>query len=255
VITAAALLFALVFGIAVFRPRKVVLGLSQHQAKRAQPDLALVKLYQGGDCADEGGYQHYLELAHERVVGEEALACLQKLQQPGLAEAYLSGAQLDDAEAIVAARQRRLAVSFLAGLSDPGSICQALRMGSETVKWVTARALAAQDSPEAAACLSENTQHADPAVRLAATAGLRLLIARGRMKAQPAWDLVKPLAQDPDPRVRLEAVSAVAMFSWDFASPTLGAMEKDADPQVAAQAHGTLVGLRNFRNLSPDLPY
>ncbi|PYQ51870.1 MAG: hypothetical protein DMF78_12450, partial [Acidobacteria bacterium] len=257
VITAAALLFALVFGIAIFRPRKVVLGLSQHQAKRAQPDLALVKLYQGGDCADEGGYEHYMEVARERVVGEESLSCLLKLQQPGLVDAYLAGVQLDDPDAIVSARQRRLAVSFLAGLGEPavGSVCQALKMGSEPAKWVAARALAMQDSESAAACLGENTQHVDPAVRVAATQGLRLLIARGRLKPQAAWNLVKPLAQDPDARVRREAVYAVAMFSWEFASATLAEMEKDADPQVAAQAHGTLVGLRNFRNLSPDLPY
>src|SRR5262249_55525200 len=101
----------------------------------------------------------------------------------------------------------------------------------------------------------ENTQHADAAVRAAATQGVRLLIARGLLPPQPAWDLVKPLTRDPDPRVRRAAVSAVAMFSWEFASPVLAEMDKDGDRDVAAFAHNTLVGLRNFKVLSPDLPY
>jgi HEAT repeat protein len=84
---------------------------------------------------------------------------------------------------------------------------------------------------------------------------VRLVIARARVKPQQVWDLIQPLTQDPDARVRLEAVSAVAMFSWEHASRVLAGMEKDADPQVASVARGTLEGLRNFRNLSPDLPY
>jgi HEAT repeat protein len=183
--------------------------------------------------------------------------CLTKLNQPGVVEPYLAGLQLDDQDPLVSARQRRLAVAFLAALGDPaiGGICQGLKTASEPVKWVVVRALAASAAPDAAACLAENTQHPDAGVRAAATAGLRLLIARGRMKPQQAWDLVQPLTQDPDAKVRLEAVNAVAMFSWEHASRALAGMEKDSDAQVASVARGTLEGLRNFKNLSPDLPY
>ena len=50
----------------------------------------MAKLYDAGACADEGGYEHYLELARAPVVAEETLSCLIKLRQPGLVDSYFA---------------------------------------------------------------------------------------------------------------------------------------------------------------------
>jgi predicted Zn finger-like uncharacterized protein len=257
VMAAAGLVFAMVMGVVLFRPRHAQLGLSRHQAERAQPDLAVVSFLGGTDCAEEGGYQRYLELARDRVVGEDTLACLVKMQEPGLVDSYLAGMQLDDDDPTISTRQRRMAVSLMAALGEgaTGELCRALETGSEDAKWVSARALAVHGNETAATCLADDTRHDDPAVRAAAAAGLRLLIARERIAAERAWAAVLPLTTDPDPLVRQVAVRAVAMFSFGEAAAVLAKMEKDGDPEVAAAARTTHEGLRNFRHFSPDKPY
>jgi hypothetical protein len=120
---------------------------------------------------------------------------------------------------------------------------------------VATRALAAVGTEEAAACVAEATRSADPAVRAAGAAGLPLLMARERIRPPRGWEIVKPLVSDDDAAVRKEAVRSVAMFDWDHASGVLGAMEKDADPEVARFARVTLEGLRQYRNFNPDRPY
>ena len=256
VVAAAGLLLAAVLGVVVFRPRQAELGLSRHQMARARDDLAIVKLWDGGGaCAD--GYDRYLELSHERVVGEETLACLVRLQQPGLVESYFSGLQLDDQDGMLAVRKRRLAVSFMAALGAPATreLCHALETGNDQARWVAARALAAQAGETAAECLAEGTRHADPAVRAAATGALRLLIGRDAMTAARAWELLQPLTRDPEPAVRREAAGTLAIFSWKHASTALGALERDPDPGVAAAAKLNLDALRNYRLMNPDKPY
>jgi hypothetical protein len=114
----AAVIFALVLGVVLFRPRKVDLAFSAHQMARAQQDVATAKLFEGGECADEGGYEHYLELARAPVVGEETLSCLVKLQQPGLVDAYLGTLKFDDPDRLVSQRNRRLAIAFTAALGE-----------------------------------------------------------------------------------------------------------------------------------------
>ncbi|HUG52270.1 MAG TPA: protein kinase, partial [Vicinamibacteria bacterium] len=257
VMAAAGIVFAVVLGAVLFRPRHAELALSRHQAERARQDLALVSFLGGAACAEPGGYARYVELARDRVVGEDTLACLVKLQQPGLVDAYLSGMQLDDPDPVIATRQRRMAVSLMAALDEPApaELCRALETGGANARWVAARALAAHGGPAAAACVTEATRHPDAGVRADATSSLRLLVAREAVAPRPAWDAVQPLLSDTDPRVRRQAVRAVAMFGFDEASAALGVLETDADPEVASLARSTLEGLRQFRNFSPDKPY
>jgi predicted Zn finger-like uncharacterized protein len=257
VFAAAGLVFAVALGIVLFRPRRIELGLSRHQVARTRQDLTLVKLFEGAGCAEEGGYDRYLELAKEPVVAEETLACLTKLQRPGVVGAYFAGLQLDDPDPTNSQRKRRLAVAFMAGLGESatGELCRALETGNDDAKWVAARALPAQGNETAATCLAEDTQHPDPAVRVAATTGLRLLIGAERIRPRRAWELVQPLARDSEPKVRIEAVNAMAMFDWAHAIPGLTAMEKDADPQVAAAARAMHQVLGTYRFMNPDRPY
>jgi WD40 repeat protein len=257
VLAAAGLLFALVLGVVLFRPRTVGIGFSQHQAERARQDLVVTKLYDAGACAEEGGYDRYLELARAPVVAEETLTCLTKLQQPGLVGSYFAALQLDDPDPSVSQRKRRLAVAFMTALGEPATseLCHALETGNDQAKWVAARALPAQGNSAADACLIEGTRHADPAVRAAAISGLRLLIGGGRLTPQRAWELVPPLTRDPDPKVRAEAVAAIAMFDFQHAISALAGLEKDAEPSVAAAAQATTQTLRNYRFMNPDKPY
>jgi hypothetical protein len=257
VLAVSALVFALVLGVMLFRPRKVVLGLSHHQVARVRQELTPVKLFEGEGCTDEGGYEHYLELAKASVVSEETLACLTKMQQPGMVDAYVSNLQIEDVDPLVSTRKRRLAVAFLAGLGDSATseLCHALETGNEQAKWVTERALPAQGNPAAVACVSEYTQHGDPLVRAAAASALRLLIGGEKIAPGRAWELVQPLTQDADARVRLEALNDVAMFDFPHALPAIAAMEKDGDAGVAGAARAMEQTLRNYRFMNPDRPY
>jgi hypothetical protein len=254
----AAAIFALVLGVVLFRPRKVDLAFSAHQMARAQQDVATAKLFEGGECADEGGYEHYLELARAPVVGEETLSCLIKLQQPGLVDAYLGTINFDDPDRLVSQRNRRLAIAFMAALGERATneLCHALQTGTEQARWVAARALPAQANPAADTCILDGVQNADPAVRAASATGLRLLMGTQRVPPARAWDLAQSLARDADPRVRAEAIQVVAMFDFKHAVDTLTAVgEKDADAAVADVARRTTQELRNYRFMNPDRPY
>jgi WD40 repeat protein len=257
VLAAAGLAFAVVLGVVIFRPRRMELGLSGHQVARARQDLTAAKLFEGAGCSEEGGYERYLELAREPVVAEETLACLAKLQRPGVVDAYFAGMQLGDPDPMAANRKRRLAVSFMVGLGEAATneLCRALETGNEEAKWVAARALPIQGNEQGATCVAEHTRHADPTVRVAATTGLRLLIGAERIAPGRAFELVKALAGDPDPGVRAEAVNAVAMFDWEHAIPVLDGMQKDADPKVAAAARSMRAALGNYRFMNPDRKY
>jgi predicted Zn finger-like uncharacterized protein len=257
VLAAAGLLFALVLGIVIFRPKKVVLGLANHQVQRVRQDLAITKLFDAGECTDEGGYDHYLELSRAPSVAEETLSCLTKLQQPGMVDAYFAGLQLDDPDATVSLRKHRLAVAFMAGLGDRATVeeCRALETGGDQARWVLARALPVQGNETAVTCLSDATRHGEAGVRVAALTGLRLVMAAGKIAPARAWELVEPLTRDPEPTVRAGAAESIAMFDWAHALPTLTAMEKDADPNVATVVRNTITSLRNYRFMNPDKPY
>jgi WD40 repeat protein len=257
VLVAAALVFALVLGVVLFRPRKEGVGLSLHQAERARQELAVAKLFDTGACADEGGYEHYLELSRAPVVAEETLSCLTKMQQPGLVDAYFASLQLEDPDPTTSMRKRRLSIAFLTGLGEPATneLCHALQTGNEQARWVAARALPAQANSAADTCLVEAVQHADGRVRAAAVNGLRLIIGAKRLPPQQAWTLVQSLVKDPEPRVRAEAVAAVSMFDFPHAIPALALLEKDADATVAESARIATQSLRNYRFMNPDKPY
>jgi len=257
VLAVAGLLAALVLGIAIFRPQKVVLGYARHQVERARQDVAVASLFDAGACNDEGGYDHYLELARAPSVAEETLTCLTRLQQPGVVDAYFASLQLDDPDTSVALRKRRMAVSFMAALGERATAeeCRALETGNDQAKWVVARALPAQGNDTAVTCLSDDTHHADPAVRSSALTGLRLVMGAGKLPAPQAWGLVEPLTRDPEPRVRAAAAEVIAMFDWAHAIPALTAMQKDPDPVVADAVRRTIESLRNYRFMNPDKTY
>jgi WD40 repeat protein/serine/threonine protein kinase len=253
----AALVFAVGLGVVLFRPRKVDIAFSVHQLARAQQDLAPARLYEGGECTDEGGYEHYLELTRAPVVGEETLSCLVKLQQPGLVDSYLGGLRFDDPDRLVSERNRRLAIAFMTALGERSTneLCLALQTGTDQAKWVAARALPAQENAAADTCILEAVLSPDPAVRAAAATGLRLLMGTQRVPPARGWELAQSLARDPDPGVRGAAIPAVAMFDFKHAVDTLTAVEKDGDAAVADVARRTTQELRNYRFMNPDRPY
>jgi WD40 repeat protein/serine/threonine protein kinase len=253
----AAVVFALLLGVILFRPRKADLAFSAHQVARVQPDLVPLKLFDSGECADEGGYAHYLELAQAPVVAEETLSCLIKLQQPGLVDAYFGALKLDDPDPVVSQRRRRLAVAFMTALGEPATneLCQAFVTGSEQTKWVAARALPALANRAADACIIDSVHSQDPAVRAAGAGSLRLLMGTPRIGPALAWPLAQSLAKDADHRVRAEAVATVAMFDFQHAINALAVLEKDTEPAVAEAAQRMTQALRNYRFMNPDRPY
>jgi HEAT repeat protein len=224
---------------------------------RAQQDLAVTKLFESGSCADEGGYEHYLELMREPVVGEETLSCLVKLQQPGLVDAYFDVMRLDDPDPVASQRKRRVSIAFMTALGEraTGDLCRALETGNDQAKWVAARALPAQAIAAADRCIIDNAQSQDPGVRTAAATSLRLLMGTERVGPERAWPLVQSLMKDGDLRVRQEAVTTVAMFDFAHAIPALATLEKDTEPAVSEAAKRTTESLRNYRFMNPDRPY
>ena len=253
----AAVVFALVLGVALFRPRKVDLAYSAHQLARVQADLVPLKLFESGECTDEGGYEHYLELARAPVVGEETLSCLVKLQQPGLVDAYLAGVTLDDPDAMAATRKRRVSVAFMTALGERATseLCHALETGNDQAKWVAVRALPAQANAAADRCILDSARSQDPAVRAADATALRLLMGTQRIGPDRAWPLVQALTRDEDLRVRAESINLVAMFDFAHAIAALATLEKDTEPVVADGARRATEGLRNYRFMNPDRPY
>jgi hypothetical protein len=253
----AAVVGALALGVALFRPKKVDLAFSAHQMARAQQDLAPAKLYQAGECTDEGGYEHYLELMREPVVGEETLSCLVKLQQPGLVDAYFAALRLDDPDPVASQRKRRVSVAFMTELGERATseLCHALETGNDQAKWVATRALPAQANPAADRCILDNAHSQDPGVRATAAAALRLLMGTERIGPDRAWPLTQALTRDEDVRVRTESVPLVAMFDFAHAIPVLATLEKDTEPAVADGARRTTEALRNYRFMNPDRPY
>jgi len=141
------------------------------------------------------------------------------------------------------------------GESSLPAICQQFQSGNETVRWVAGRALAARASPAAVDCLAQAARHPDPAVRADTAAALRFLIGRETLPPARAWALVQPLVADADPRVRVAAISAVAMFDFDHTQAALAAMSADPDAEVAKAAREMRDTLRRYRKLNPDLPY
>jgi hypothetical protein len=253
----AAVVGALALGVALFRPRKAQLAFSAHQLARVQQDMTPAKLFAAGECADEGGYEHYLELAGAPVVGEETLSCLVKLQQPGLVDAYFAGLKLDDPDPVASQRKRRVSIAFMAALGERATteLCHALETGTEDAKWVAARALPAHASAAADRCILDNVQSQDPAVRAASATALRLLIGGQRIGPDRAWPVAQALIRDEDLRVRTEAVPTVAMFDFAHAIPALATLEKDTEPAVADTARKMTEVLRNYRFMNPDRPY
>jgi HEAT repeat protein len=121
---------------------------------------------------------------------------------------------------------------------------------------VGARALPAQGNPAADTCIIDNLQSQDSAVRAAAATSLRLLIGTNRIAPARSWPLAQSLARDADPRVRAEAIPAVAMFDFKHAIDILTGMgEKDGDAAVVAVAQSTTQTLRNYRFMHPDGTY
>ncbi len=254
---AATVAAAVAGGFLLLRPRTVELGLSVHQTELARKELDVPDLSQRGGACAEGGYEHYYEQARQRIVTEETLGCLLHLQQPGLAEYYLRDMSLDDEERVVAARKRRNAVALMAALGPPAvpPLCQALETGSAQVRGVALRGLAAQANAPAIACITRALGHVDPAVRLEALTGLRLLVGRGALTATDLKALVDPLTRDPVPAVRLASASVLALFDFDHSQAMLGAMEADGDAEVASAVRGMRAALQRHRNLNPDRAY
>ena len=256
----AAVALALVVGVLVFRPKHAALGFSHHQGamarKEIDPYVIDLAPFAAGGC--DAAYDQYLERARERVVSEETMACLLRLEQGGLVDAYLQNVQIEDPELTVFDRKRRNAVSLMVGLGEPAvpELCRWLAGGSDAGQWVASRALAARGGPAATDCLVNNAKNAnDPGARAAALGGVGLMMARSSIPPVVAADTVKAATQDPDPGVQQAAVAAVAMLDFEHADPVLAAMESGATPDAAAAARAMRERLTRYRRLNPDLPY
>lgn len=256
---AAVVVLAAAGAVAVLAPRRAAgLGFSEHQAKRTREvlDAEAAPLRPGRDCSD-AGYQEYLDLAREPVAAQATLACLLELRQPGVVDAFLRDLTLDGLEFGLAERRRRNATSFLAALGEPEvpSVCAWLRAPDPKVRSIAAHAVAAVGSASGIECFAEAARDADPGARAAAAAGIRLAVARRSIDPPRAWALSQALAADPVPEVRAAAVPLAGMFDYDHALAALAPLANDREAAVAAEARGLMAGLRNFKNLSPDLPY
>ena len=256
----AAVALALVVGVLVFRPKRASLGFSRHQSvlARKEIDPYVINLAPFGRDCDDGGYESYLERARARVVSEQTLACLLKTQQPGLVDAYLENVSIEDPELTVYDRKRRNAVSLMFGLGDEAvpELCRWLAGGGEAGQWVASRTLAARGSPEAADCIVNNAKTAtDPAARIAALGGLRLMMARQSIPPETAFETIKAATHDTEPQVQQAAVAVVAMLDFEHGDPVLAAMEKEATPEAAAAAHAMRERLTRYKRFNPDLPY
>jgi len=255
----AAVVLAVGVGILVFRPRHADLGFSTHQSKLARKEIDPYVIDLAPFAKDCGGtYDQYLERAGARVVSEEIIGCLVKLEQPGLVDAYLQNVSIEDPELTIFDRKRRNAVSLMVALGEPAvpDLCQWLAGGSEAGQWVASRALAAHAGSAAMDCLVNNAKTAtDPGARVAALGGIRLMMGRASIPSDVASDTAKAGATDPDPRVQQAAVATVAMLDFEHADPILAAMEKDGTPEGAATAHAMRERLARYRRLNPDLPY
>jgi hypothetical protein len=258
----AAVAAALAIGVLVFRPRHEELGFSRHQSvlarKEIDPYVMDLTSFAGAGVCDSANYEEYLERSRERVVAEEPLACLIRLQRPGLVDAYLETVQIDDPELTIFDRKRRNAVSLMFGLGETAvpDLCRWVSGDSAPAQWVASRALAARGGTAVVDCLVNAALHAaEPSSRAAALGGLRILMGRASIAPAMAFDTVKAATQDPDATVQQAAVAAAAMFDFEHGDPVLAAMEKDATPEAAATAHGMRERLLRYRKLNPDLPY
>jgi hypothetical protein len=243
----------------VLSPRRPAgLGFSEHQAARAREvlDAEAFPLRSAGDCSG-AGYEEYLDLARQPVAAEDTLACLLEHRQPGVVDDFLRGLTFDGLEFGVAQRRRRLATSFLAALGerDVPFVCTWLRAPDPRLRSVATYAVAAAGSRSAIECFTDAARDPDAGARAASATGIKLAIARRAIDPAQAWALAQALAADPAPEVRAAAVPLAGMFDFDHAMAALGPLAKDPDAGVAAAARSLSGGLRNFKNLSPDLPY
>jgi WD40 repeat protein len=257
VMAAAGILLAAAIGAYfVLRPQRSVLRFSEHRAALAKKEVALVDLSkETGQCSE--GYSQYLERVHARVVTEDVLGCLAKLDPGSLVESFFRGLQLDDEEPTLSQRNRRNAVSLMLALGEPAvpSLCQALSAGTPQARWVAARALGVGSSAPAVGCLENAARSTDVDVRVEAVHGLRNAIGRGALPVARAWELASALRRDGEPQVREAAVSLVAMFDYEHGQAALTEMEGDPEPRVSAAARTTRASLKGFHDLSSDLPY
>ncbi len=197
-------------------------------------------------------YETYRDLARAPETSPTTLACLARTKQPGTVLDFLAEAPLSDAEDRL--RDRRLsrnAVSLMLGLGEAAvePLCGFLGDRREPVRRIGATSLALRAAPDATACLRSALAGGDPAARVSAACTLRWLLASGQLRAAEGFELVKQLAQDPDPAIRLSATGAFLMFNAEFGVPALTPLATDPDPSVALAARNTLGEIEVIRKV------
>jgi HEAT repeat protein len=128
-------------------------------------------------------------------------------------------------------------------------LCGLLGDRREPVRRIAAASLALRAAPDATACLRDALAQGEPAARVSAASVLRWLLANRQVPAPEGYELVKQLAQDPDPAIRISAIGAFLMFNADFAVPAVTPLSSDPDPAVALAARNKLGEIEVIRKV------
>jgi WD40 repeat protein/serine/threonine protein kinase len=197
-------------------------------------------------------YETYRDLARGPETNPVVLACLARTKQPGTVTDFLAEAPLSDVDD--RPHDRRLfrnAVSLMLGLGEAAvePLCGLLGDRRQPVRRVAAVSLALRAALDATACLRATLAQEDPVARVSAASALRSLLANGQLPPAEGYELVKQLAQDPDPAIRIAAIRTFLMFNADFAVPEVTALSSDPDPAVALAARNTLGEIEVIRKV------
>jgi hypothetical protein len=229
-----------------------VLRISPHVAKTIRGNVDLIDLSAFGSGCDAAGYDGYLDQLQGPEPGAPVLGCLAALGSAATVDDYLVRAPLaDPADGMRNLRLSRNAVSVMVGLGEPAAepLCRRLGDSRPEVREIAATALALTPAPGGLACLKRAVADQDPAIREEATSVLRYPIARGNLRPEEAFDLVRRLAHDPDPRVRVAAIRTYWLFTAAMARQALEDPLKDSDPTVVRAAQDALAALKGAESM------
>jgi WD40 repeat protein/serine/threonine protein kinase len=238
-------------GVSSWIKPKATLRVLPYMAKTVLQEIDPIDLAAFTEPCDDP-YETYRDLARAPETSPPTLACLARTKQAGTVTDFLAEAPLADGEDRL--RDRRLyrnAVSLMLGLGEAAvePLCGMLGDRREPVRRIAAASLALRAAPDATACLRTALTEGDPAARVSAASVLRWLLANGQLRAAEGMALVKQLAQDPDPAIRIAATRAFLMFNAEFAVPAVTALSSDPEPAVALAARNTLGEIEVIRKV------
>jgi cyclophilin family peptidyl-prolyl cis-trans isomerase/HEAT repeat protein len=124
-----------------------------------------------------------------------------------------------------------------------------------TARWRALYALARLRAPRGAAQLVAALADRDPAIRAVAARGVtQALLDSARIDARGALDRLRPLLEDQNPQIRINALRAIASFRDSALAAAVAPLVADQNIGVAVQAETTLGVLRGAAALQALRP-